>query len=240
MILYVGAVVLLFYAIDLWRITQLKNTIFWFLGTAFILLINSNNAIDDKDYFKKLLRKNLEFLVILQFIINLYTFSLAIELIILPSITFIIMIAAVAAMQQRNEVVKQAADSVLAIFGFFLIAYAIVSILDNFQGFATSENILSFILPLLLTFVYLPFLYFFALFVAYQDVFVQIDMFLRRDQDLANFVRQKILISCKVNLRKISRFTKEYTKKLTTLKNTDDVMALIQDFEKGDDDSSSL
>ena len=71
MSIYVGLILLLYFYLHLWDLTMVKETIYWFFGTALVLSFNVNNANDDEDYYKKILLNKVKFILILEFIINL-------------------------------------------------------------------------------------------------------------------------------------------------------------------------
>lgn len=231
MVLYVSLIVLLLYQIDLWRTSQTKNTVFWLLGTAFVLLVNTDKAGKDDHYFKTILYSSLTFAVIIQFIVNAYTFSLGVELILLPTAFIIISMGIVAGTEEKYKPAKKVIDVISGIFGVFLIFFALANIVRDHQRFTTSDNFLSFILPPLLTIVYIPFLYFMALLFAYETLFIHLNIRMKEDKALIKFTRQKILALCNLNLNKLNRFSKEYTRKFNKWSDRDNVITLISEFK---------
>lgn len=69
---------------DLWNAGQLKNTIIWAVSVAAVLLFRLPSISEDADYFKQALKDNLKLIVVLEFIVSFYTFSMLTELIIVP------------------------------------------------------------------------------------------------------------------------------------------------------------
>jgi len=228
MFLYVGLVVLMFRKIHLWDISLIKDTGFWVFGTAFVLLMNENKAVQDEHYFKKVLLDNLKLILVLEFIVNLYTFSLWVELILMPLLFILVAMSAFVEIKKEYLTVKKAVNPVLAIFGIFLIIFVLFNIIVDYQGFATTENLRAFLLPPLLTLTFIPFLYFLALFMAYENLFIRLDIFLEKDKTLAKFTKRKIISLCLVNLGKVNKFTRENTQELMRLNDKNDVLSLIQ------------
>ena len=64
-ILYTGLVVFILYKIKIWDWSFLKDTIYWFTAVAFVLLINTNKATQDKRFFIKILKDNLKIILVL-------------------------------------------------------------------------------------------------------------------------------------------------------------------------------
>jgi hypothetical protein len=232
MLLYVGLVIFLFYKIQLWGVFLIKDTVFWVLGTAFVLLMNANKATQDEHYFRKILLDNLKLILILEFIINFYTFNLWVEIILMPFLFVIVATGAVAETKKEYLPVKKVIDSILAIFGISLMVFAFYSIFSDYQNFVTTDNLRTFLLPPLLTFTFLPFVYFFALYMAYENIFVRLDIFLKNNKKLAKFAKRKIFTLCFVNLRKLNKFSNENTGEFMKLNNKNDVLNIIQQFNK--------
>ena len=94
LVIYASIIVILLYSLNIWGIFLLKDTIVWLifsaLGTAFTL-----NRIKDFGYFTDLIKSNIAVTAIVQFMINLYSFSLITELIALPVVVFITALSAV-------------------------------------------------------------------------------------------------------------------------------------------------
>lgn len=231
MILYVGLAVYLLFRINLWDAVLVKDTIFWIIGTAFILFLNLNKAVEDKDYFKKILLDNLKFILILTFLINFYTFPLIIELITLPIIVIIAAMSAYAGTKKEYLPAKKFADFILSAWGIFLIIYATTQVLSNYQNFLITDNFLAFLLPILLTLALVPFLYGFAVYMTYESLFTRIDFLIgKNNQQLANFGKHKIIRSFRLNLKKLNKFSKESGVQLLKINNEEDFVILIGQF----------
>ena len=147
LLLYTGLIVFIFSKVEIWEVSMIKDTIFWLVGTAFVLLMNADKATQDKGFFKKILIDILKLILVIAFIINLYTFSLWVELILVPIFFVIVAMGAVAEMEQKSMIVKKIADFILSAFAVSLIVVALLKILGDYQAFATSENLRAFVLP---------------------------------------------------------------------------------------------
>jgi len=232
-VLYAGLIVFFLSKIGIWQISLIKDTTLWLIGTAFVLLINVNQATQDSGFFRKILIDNLKFILVLEFVLNLYTFNLLVELILVPFLFAVIGIGAYAETKKEYLPVKKMVDFILSIIGFFLISYAFAKIIGDYQSIVTSENMRAFILPPLLTFAYVPFLYLFALIMAYESLFLRIDFFVKDNKALAKFAKQKIVRLCHLNLRKLSRFSRDKTQELIKISSEEDVKKVIKGFRKG-------
>src|SRR5262245_31441605 len=89
MLVYIFLMVTVFKKIGFWDVSATKDTILWTLGSAFATFFNLNKVSEDEHYFKNVILDNIKFILILEFILNFYSFSLAIELALIPIITLI-------------------------------------------------------------------------------------------------------------------------------------------------------
>lgn len=232
MFVYVFLIILLFSKLQIWNASLAKDTVFWILGSAFVLLMNVNNATQDDHYFKKILLDNLKLILVLEFIVTLYSFNFWIEMIFVPVMFLVVAMGAVAEIKKEYLPVKKLIDYVLSFIGIFLIIFAVSNIIGDYQGFVSANNLRSFVLPPLMTLAYMPFLYIFALIMAYEMLFVRLDIFLKNDKTLASFAKQKIFRLCFLNLGKLNRFAKESTSDLLNLKDKNGILSLVEKFKK--------
>lgn len=230
MLLYVGSVVFLFYQIKLWDLFLIKDTIYWAIGGAFVLLLNTNEALQDENFFKKLLVDNLKLIIVLEFIINFYAFSFWVEMFLQPVLFLIIAVNTVAELKQEHIQAKIATDYFLWILGAILLVLATFNVINDYQSLTTWDNLRAFLNPPLLLLAYLPFLYFFSLIMAYESLFIRLDLYLEKDGELLKFTKRKVLSSFHINLGKLNRFAKEALLELIKVGSKDDVVSITSRF----------
>ncbi|MFH1515458.1 MAG: hypothetical protein ABIG42_08365, partial [bacterium] len=157
--------------------------------------------------------------------------SFWIEIVLVPLLSIIVAMGAVAEIKKEYLPVKKIIDPTLRNFGFILIVFALFSIFRDFKNFATIDNLRVFLLPPLLTFAYVPFLYAFALYMIYENLFIRLDIFIKEDKALAKLAKKKIFALCHANLGKIHRFAKESNPELIRLSNENDLKKIIRNFK---------
>lgn len=232
MFAYIILILWLFYNLQIWNVELTKDIVFWVFGSAIILLMNTNKATQDDNHFKNILRDNLKLIVMLEFVVALYSFNFWIEMIFVPVMFFIVAMGAMAEIKKEYSQVKKIIDFALSAIGISLIIFAIFQITSNFQNFVSINNLRSLVLPPLLYFAFIPFLYIFALIMAYETLFVRLDIFLKNDKALAKFAKIKIFKLCFLNLKKLNKFVKESSIDLLNLKDKNDIVSLVRKFAK--------
>jgi len=207
MLLYIFLMVTVFKKIGFWDVSATKDTILWTLGSAFVTFFNLNKVAEDEHYFKNVILDNIKFVLILEFIINFYSFNFAIELVVIPIVTLIVMLNAYAGLKPEYKRVKTLLDYVLGIFGLCLLAFTFRELILDFQNFTTLKNLRDFFLPPLFSIVLLPFIYIMALFMQYEMFFVRIDI-ANKNSDIVKYTKRKILATCHFNLSKLNKVSK--------------------------------
>jgi len=208
---YVLLVVVGLNAIGFWDGAATKDTVLWVLGAAVIMLFRANKANEEANFFKDAVFDNLKLIAVLEFVSNAYTFSFPIELVLVPLITFTAMLKAVTGFKVKTEADYRAVDNllgyVLGIAALVLIGVAVYQAVQDLDGFVTVRNLRDFLLPAVLSGLYLPFVYAWALFLAYEHVFVRIDMF-NKNRELARHLKKMVLVSFHVRLRGLVRWSR--------------------------------
>lgn len=227
-LIYTALVVFLLSKIKIWDIFLIKDTIFWIFGTGFILLMNINKATQGTSYFKNILLDSLKLTVVLEFIVSLYSSSFWVEMILMPLLFFVVVMNAYAGIKEEYKPVKKLTNWILVIFGIYTLVFAFSQALQNYYSLATVYNLRVFILPPILTISYIPFLYFFALIITYEILFVRLDILIRKDIGLAKFAKWKILILCSLNLGKLNAFVEANNKNFIRIREKNDIINMIK------------
>jgi hypothetical protein len=131
MFAYIFLILWLFYNIQIWDFESIKDILFWLFGSAIVLLMNTNQATQDDNYFRKILKDNLKLIVVLEFVVGLYAFNFWIEMIFVPVIFFIVAMGAVAEIKKEYLQVKKIIDFVSSAIGIFLIIFVISQIVKD-------------------------------------------------------------------------------------------------------------
>lgn len=208
MLLYIVCMVIVFEKIGFWDESATKDTILWTLGSAFTAYFNLNKVAQDDNYFKNAILNNLKFVLVLEFVVNLYSFNLPVELIVIPVVSFIVILNAFAGLKPEYERVSKLLNFILGVFGLCLIAFTFREVILDFQNFASLKNLRDFFLPILFSIVLSPFIYIMALISQYEMFFIRID-FANKNPDVAKYAKKKVITACHINLSKLNTVSKK-------------------------------
>ncbi|WP_338825518.1 hypothetical protein MHOCP_10940 [Moorella humiferrea] len=101
MVFYTLAVVRLLAAIGLWKVSLLKDTIVWLCVNAMAMMIRFITSDDAENIFQKVLTDSFKCIIVLEFLVNTYTFSLPTELVLVPILALIAMVDVIASSDEK-------------------------------------------------------------------------------------------------------------------------------------------
>lgn len=204
MLLYVCLMVACFAAVGLWTTSDIKDTVYWTIGVGLILVVNSNKAIRDDGYFRKITIDNLKLALVLEFLVNLYTFSLVWELILSPVVFLLLLVSAFAENNAGQKQLRLWSQRFLGVIGVVIFVLTVRNVAVDVQGFATLDNLRAFLLPVLFFVAFLPLVYLIVLLMAYQIIFLDIEP-LNKDRKLIKYAKRRVFFSCHLSLSKLRR-----------------------------------
>lgn len=185
---------------------MLKDSILWFILSAFVIMFNLNKAAKEKNYFRDLVIQNFKFVVVLEFIVNIYNFNLAIELIIMPIIIIFAMLQGYSEAKEGYHKVGRVFGGILMLFGLTLLLLSILEIIKSINIYASFGTLKSFLLPIILTIAFAPFAYFLALFMNYETLFVRLK-FILRDNSNFRYAKRRVVLHSFLSLARISKIS---------------------------------
>lgn len=165
-----------------------------------------NNA-KDFQFFKEIIVDSVKWIVVIEFLINFYTFGLWTELILVPIIVFISIIQAYSETDKKYEPVEKLFRNIISIIGLLLLIYIIYETVVKFQKTFTIQNLKSLLHPVIMTILFLPFAYMLALYMTYEVLFIRVD-FLARDKKLARQLKRQIIVTANLNIERLNRISK--------------------------------
>lgn len=171
---YFGLMIHFLYTIGFWDITLLKDSIFWILFFFLPLLAKTLENTEGHFFFKKILKENLQLILLVEFILNFWTFKLIIEILIVPISMIVGILYGISYKEKKYINVKKFLDKIT----FLFLAIILINILINFAKSPSDIVNLSVLKEFLLPFVFLilnlPIVYGLSLYNAYERVFIRV------------------------------------------------------------------
>ncbi|NAY91405.1 hypothetical protein GTQ34_05685 [Muricauda sp. JGD-17] len=206
-IIYLELIILALSYVKFWDFILLKDTVFWYMGTGFITLLNLNKALEENDFFRRTVIDSFKFIVLFQFLVNVYSFNLVMEFILFPILAIIVVLDSLAEVKEEYRPIKKLTGTVLSLFGIFILIYAIYQVSVDFRDFSTWKTLKAFVFPVILTIGYIPFTYFLALLMKYENVFLRVGFRFKKDRKQFRSIKRKIILTCHISLSKLNKLS---------------------------------
>jgi hypothetical protein len=229
MVIYNMAVVWSLETLGLWRITQLKHTILWFIFTGLAIAYQITDQTVAQS-IKRVLKNNVKLIIVLEFVVNAYTFPLVVEIILFPALVMIGARTVMAKYDSKYSSGENFTKRMLSLVGTGIILYVVINIIYDYKKFISISTLHNILLPPILTILFLPFIYILMLYMAYEKLFSRLRIYLRDSKKLQKYAMQKLIIQCKFNLARVQKALGENSYELFDAKSQEDVDRVI--FEK--------
>ena len=231
MIAYTAGIVFVLYQINFWNISLLKDTVVWFCFTAIVMCFNLVTSETDQNLFRKVIVDTIKIVIIIEFIANTYTFSLVGELVLMPVVTFIVILGVFAKTDEENSSVAKLTNGLLIIIGIVILIFVISNVVSDYKNFVSLDTLRNFLLAPLLTISFLPFIYILILFATYELLFTRLNLGYEKNKKLKRYAKRKSIQHCLLSLKKVKKVLNMNTYNLTCIRNKEDVDKIIKNLK---------
>lgn len=225
MLAYTYAILYVLSTIKLWDNSMIKEALYWTFGVGIIILFNSNEVIKEESYFKKIITEKFKLLIIIEFIVGLYVFGLLFELILMPIVILFSLLLGYTDVHKEHEEARKFTDWFFGILGFTYLLYSGYNIYHDVTSLANYYNLKLFLFPIFMTFLFIPFAYFIALFIQYEVLFLRIKRSFKDDDIMYRYAKWRVLLSVNISFVKLRRFIPEHL--FWGCKTKDDIKKII-------------
>lgn len=184
----------------------IKDSIIWFIASGLIVTANAFTLREKTSLVTFLILDNLKLTVFVEFVIATYVFSLPVELIIIPLITFISLLSAFIEVKKEYEPAARVFDIMQSATGFIVIGFSVFSAVLDYNNLIGLSSIKSFILPFVLMLLYFPFSYLYVLYVKYDEIFTRVNVLYGNisKRKLGGKIKRKIFFFCGLNYNRVN------------------------------------
>jgi hypothetical protein len=224
---YVIFTVIILKMINIWEVGLLKDTIIWFFFGALAMVIRYITANDTDDIFYQILKDDIKVMILLEFIINTYTFPLIVELILVPFITFIAIFDVVSRMKEEYLSITKITKGIQIIFGLIILVAAFYSAIADFRNLESFDTLRSIVLVPILSVLLYPFIYVILIISKYEILFSMLDFGGIKSKSLKRYVRSRIILFARFNLKRLQYLRKNHTSDLMCIEKKSDVDSFL-------------
>lgn len=230
--LYIGIITLMFSRFPIWKNIYLKDIILWTLFSGLTICMNAVAGEADEKYISKVLKDNIRFTVVTEFLLSTFTFSFWVELIIIPITTVIVLFDTVAEHKSDAIAVHKLLQDVMAFAGLCVILQTVrVGILE-YRELNVINTLVSFIIPIVYLLLVTPLEYAFELYSKYEMLFIQMHFKEPSDKMVQRKRHLKVIKACGLSVRKIILFQKQCIPRMYVSMSDSEFEALISQLEE--------
>lgn len=221
---WIVASVALLAQLDLWRWDNLKTTVVWALTFVPVSLFEYAKAMAGKAFVRRALVEIAGATVFVQFLVNEYTFSLWLELILIPILVFVALLQVVAQLNPEHKNVERLTAGILAIAGFSYLGNAVLQLIGKFESFASYATARELFTPVFLSICFLPIVYLLAVYASYETALMRLNWAIEDDR-VRGYARWRAFWAFRLNLEQLRRWSRDVA--TTHPKSRSDVRASI-------------
>ena len=229
MALYVVGMVVLLAKAGLWDVGLLKDTLVWFFVGAMVMLMRFATAKDTDNILRKITRDAIKIVILLEFLVNTYVFPLAVELVVIPVLTFIAMIDVVAGMNKEHALVAKVTGAIQTVVGFVILGIVLSRAAHDLQNLASLDTAKSIALAPLLSVILFPFIYVALVISQYELVFIRLDFGIDKTPKLRRYARQKIILHAGFSQKRLQYLLNNHMVDVMHVAEESDVDAFLRE-----------
>jgi hypothetical protein len=214
----------------LWSTDLLKDTAIWAVGPALALVYRLNTT--DASFFRRALLGTVRLSVLVEFYLNLRVFGFVEELVLLPVVTFVALLATFASTDQKYRQVKQVFDFALAASGIAVLTYVTITLIANWRQEDPLHDLRELLLPAWLTVGAVPYIYGVSLLFNYQGAFWRLAW---SSKDATAVRRAKLALLLELNIRshRVGAFYDPWVARVTEARSFAEARSVVRQFLRG-------
>lgn len=223
---------IIFINFSFWKNIYLKDLIIWFLFSGIASIFKSVTSKSFTKYYRDYVLNQFKIIIIVQFIINTFTFDFWIEMALVPFITFISLLNVVVEYKADNKKLKSYLNIIIVSIGWIILVFTIMDIYNRLEKIDVTALIITFILPIILSLLFFPLAYVFALYTIYEKSLNIVMHLLPDDHYLKRQIKYKIFLACHFSLNKIEYFFKNYSRRFYRNMSEIEIEEIFIEFKK--------
>lgn len=228
---YLALEVWLGYRLSLWRSDLLKPTILWVAFSAFSMFFAFDEASKKPHFIRHSLTKAIGIAAFLEFFINIAPMNLAAEFLLQPFMAGLMMLSAAAVWKEEQRAVKKRMDTVVALTGFAILAYATREVYFGWGRLDKEALLLQLALPVWLSIGLLPYICAVSLTANYGMAFVRMKS-MAGSRKVSWRIKLALIARLHFRTRAVSEFAYPWTEQMATAPTFSTGWRIVSDFLK--------
>lgn len=237
---FLGWAVLVCYVAGLlgaWSTALLKDTVAWIMVYGFASVFSASRAAKEEHFFRRAALAALSVTALMQFVLNLHTFHFVVELFLLPTVTFLLLLEAVAGMDSKTRPAQKLVNGVLVIVGVWVVIATARGLLNSWHGIDPEETGLAFAFSIWFPLAMLPFVYALSLVMAYETV-LRLCSFRNDGEPPPLSVKAAVLVGLHGDLRAVNELPRHHVqyRAISRSRGFREALRYVREYERARED----
>lgn len=224
---YVGLVVLGLQRLGIWSPALLKDTVFWFVFTGAATAFSLIGKWQGESVLRHFAADALKITVVIEFLTSEYTLPLPAELLLVPALFALGGMSAIADTDPKYAAVKRVLGWIQASFGLLIVGVAVRHAVADWRNLETVATLWKFLLPPLLSLVFVPFAYGLLLYSLYDSLFARFHIGSPHDAAFRARARRRLFGAFRLSLSALHRFSTSGGRRIYAVSSDTDLTALL-------------
>ncbi|WP_146217947.1 hypothetical protein [Caulobacter sp. D5] len=205
---YVAAVVVGLSMVGAWRPSNLKTTLVWWATVALGSGFSAMKLAAQPGTARRLIAEAIAWTEIVVFLSEVHTLPLWGELLLLPAMTLVAMMLAVAPRAPNTAIIVKPLSGLQVYVGLAIILFSLVGVFKEPEDFLTWNTLREFLDPILLSLALIPFLFVLAMLMETESNFTSLRI-LGGDPALARYAERRALLAFGVDFDGARRLARD-------------------------------
>lgn len=224
--IYVCVVCFLLYKMNFWRFSYTKDTILWAIFSGLLLTYRSVDKKEEARLFLNLIKEALGIALVYEFLLNTFTYPVWGELLLFLFLIFIGLMMGVIEIDKNNEKYKplnKILNNLNIFVGWVISIHLIIEIVIDHATFFTIDTLNNFLLPIILTIAFIPYMYYLTVLVFYDEFWMRVRINKRLNGFQKMYFRIRVVVRCGMSRVKIRDLLNEVRPRLVSVSTVEEI-----------------
>lgn len=226
--IWLGGLHWLAWRADIWNTQLIGESIFWATPGAAFLMNSATDAGKKDNFFRDRTVETIKFAALFEFFLNVKSFSLVGELLLLPIAILLSLLRAVAAYDEKFRSSRKPLDVALTLLTVGLLTYTIVYFVQDWSQIDKGQELRKLAMPIWLTLGAMPFAFIFALIASYGQIFMRMN-FTSEGKHASLRAKVGVILGLRTRLLEIYSFAGRSSQRAGRTSTIRAAMAVVRD-----------
>ena len=132
---------------------------------------------------------------------------------------------------KKDKYVEKFTNIILTFFGFFILSYSLYISITEIHSIVNTNNLKSFLFPMVYSIISIPYMYTFKLIVEYEMLFLKLRCGKKRNKKLNLLIKLRLLLFCNIQIKKLQIAANMNNYNLMSISSKDEIDVMIKSFK---------